>query len=306
MAPHAAVAQRARRRRHLAAGRRGPPGAPAAELDYAGDPHATRARAVDGALMATPDVDAPAPAGTLETSTSAHPLAVVRRLADGRLLVWPGSSVTVRRLICFDRTREYESLWVHLTGPPRPRRPAPRSGLGPPVDARGRGHLGRHRVVEQPLSIDLAARIAPYAVVRRPRGAERTSSSRGPMAGAGRVGATPLEPRPAIFASCRALGMAAAVEIPRLDLPTVRFAALLNALSQYDRGVLVDPAGTVSTVGVHLRSSERSLGRSARSSAPATSRRCGSPPTSRRRSSSWSSRIAPLSVFCRGERLDLS
>jgi DNA integrity scanning protein DisA with diadenylate cyclase activity len=38
------------------------------------------------------------------------------------------------------------------------------------------------------------------------------------------------------------------------------FAPLLNALSQYDRAVLVDSHGRVTTVGVHLRTSERSRG----------------------------------------------
>jgi hypothetical protein len=54
------------------------------------------------------------------------------------------------------------------------------------------------------------------------------------------------------------LGLAAAVSIPELDLTRrTHFAPLLNALAQYDRAALVDPRGRVSTVGVHLRSSER-------------------------------------------------
>ncbi len=54
------------------------------------------------------------------------------------------------------------------------------------------------------------------------------------------------------------LGFGAAVSIPELDLTCrTHFAPLLNALAQYDRATLVDPRGRVSTVGVHLRSSER-------------------------------------------------
>ena len=100
--------------------------------------------------------------------------------------------------------------------------------------------------------------------------------------------------------------MGAAVEIPRLDLShRAHFAALLNALSQYDRAALVDPGGTVSTVGVQLRSSERS-----RTLGPYL----GTRHTSALRFTADEpstlvfvvSSNGPLSVFCRGERLDLS
>ena len=48
--------------------------------------------------------------------------------------------------------------------------------------------------------------------------------------------------------------MGAAVEIPRLDLShRAHFAALLNALSQYDRAALVDPAASSPRSGVQLR-----------------------------------------------------
>ena len=55
------------------------------------------------------------------------------------------------------------------------------------------------------------------------------------------------------------LGFGSAVEIPPLDLTDrTHFAPLLNALAQYDRAALVDGNGCVSTVGVHLQTSERS------------------------------------------------
>src|SRR3954454_9913103 len=98
--------------------------------------------------------------------------------------------------------------------------------------------------------------------------------------------------------------MGAAVETPRLDLShRAHFAALLNALLQYDRAALVDPSGTVATVGVHLRSSERS-----RHIGPYHGTRHTS---ALRLTADEPSAIAfvvssngPLSVFRRGERLD--
>ena len=78
--------------------------------------------------------------------------------------------------------------------------------------------------------------------------------------------------------------------------------ALLNALSQYDRAALVGRAGIVTTVGVHLRSSEMS-----RTIPPYG----GTRHTSAMRFTAYEpSAIAfvvsangPLSVFVRGTRL---
>ena len=147
-----------------------------AELDYARHPHAHEGVAPRyGALLATPDAMRRQPAGSLEiVDISDIPLAVARRLADGR------SSFVARvvgdgaRLVCFDRTREYESSAVHLA-----------VNTGALVVQRlGRGwvRLSTPEGVAtwdgiqwstKPLSIDLASRIAPHAPDADPDGADQ-------------------------------------------------------------------------------------------------------------------------------------
>ena len=86
------------------------------ELDYARHPHAHEGVAPRyGALLSSgvPTTNTVGPLALVDVGDV--PLNVVRRLADGR------SSFVVRtvgardRLVCFDRTREYESSAVHLT-----------------------------------------------------------------------------------------------------------------------------------------------------------------------------------------------
>jgi hypothetical protein len=233
------------------------------------------------------------------------PLAVARRLADGR------SSFVARvvgdgeRLVCFDRTREYESSVVHLT-----------IATGALVVQRlGRGWVRLStpdgvatwdgiQWETKPLARDLATRLASYVPDAQFPVLANVLELCTHWLAAGRVGATLLwrldgDPR-----ELARLGMAAAVEIPRLDLShRGHFAALLNALSQYDRAALVDPAGAVSTIGVHLRSSE-----SSRKLDPYRGTRHTS---ALRFTVDEPSVIAfvvssngTLSVFCRGERLD--
>ena len=280
-----------------------------AELDYARHPHAHEGVAPRyGALLTTPDAMRRQPAGTLEiVDISDIPLAVARRLADGR------SSFVARivgngaRLVCFDRTREYESSAVHLA-----------VDTGALVVQRlGRGwvRLSTPEGVatwdgiqwsRKQLSIDLASRIAPHASDADPEILTNIVELCTHWLGAGRVGATLVWSLTGDPRELSRVGMAAAVEIPRLDLShRAHFAALLNALSQYDRATLVDPGGTVSTVGVQLRSSERS-----RTLGPFL----GTRHTSALRFTADEpstlvfvvSSNGPLSVFCRGERLDLS
>jgi len=280
-----------------------------AELDYARHPHAHEGVAPRyGALLTTPDVMRRQPAGSLEiVDISDIPLTVARRLADGR------SSFVARvvgggeRLICFDRTREYESSVVHLS-----------VNTGALVVQRlGRGwvRLSTPEGVatwdgiqwsKKPLSFDLTSRIAVHA----------SDADRAVLAnivelcthwlGAGRVGATLVWSLAGDPRDLARVGMSAAVEIPRLDLShRAHFAALLNALSQYDRAALVDPVGTVSTVGVQLRSSEKSrtLGPYLGTRHTSALRFTADEPSTLVFVVSSS---GPLSVFCRGERLDLS
>ena len=233
-----------------------------AEIDYARHPHAHEGVAPRyGALLATPDELRRQPVDQFElVDISTIPLAVARRLADGR------SSFVARvvggpdRLVCFDRTREYESSAVHLT-----------TATGALVVQRlGQGWVrlttangvaiwdGMHWATK-PLSVALVERVAPHAP-----GADRVVLANllelcTHWLAAGRVGATLLWCLDGDPDDGDAFGLQASVEIPSLDLRRrSHFAALLNALSQYDRAALVDPAGRVERVGVHLRSSDRS------------------------------------------------
>src|SRR5436309_1641534 len=86
-----------------------------AELDYARHPptHAGVAPRY-GALVATDAADTVlvGPASVLDDGDVS--LAVVRRLADGRSSFVARAVGIPDRLLCFDRTREYESSAVHL------------------------------------------------------------------------------------------------------------------------------------------------------------------------------------------------
>ena len=86
-----------------------------AELDYARHPHAHEGVAPRyGALLAAA-VPTTAGVGPLELIDVADvPLDVVRRLADGRSSFLARTIGGSTRLICFERTREYESSAVHL------------------------------------------------------------------------------------------------------------------------------------------------------------------------------------------------
>lgn len=233
-----------------------------AELDYARHPHAHEGVAPRyGALLATPDALRKQPVEQLElVDISAIPLAVARRLADGRSSFVARVVAGPDRLVCFDRSREYESSAVHLT-----------TGTGALVVQRlGRGWVrmttpegvaiwdGIHWSTK-PLSMALVARVASHVPGGDPVVLANILELCTHWLAAGRVGATlvwRLDGDPDELAG---LGMQAAVEIPPLDLRRrSHFAALLNALSQYDRAALVDPRGRVDRVGVHLRSSDRS------------------------------------------------
>jgi hypothetical protein len=233
-----------------------------AELDYARHPHAHEGVPPRyGALVARSDELRKQPVEQLElVDISDLPLAVSRRLADGR------SSFVARvvggpdRLVCFERTREYESSAVHLT-----------TDTGALVVQRlGEGwiRLSTPRGVatwdgihwaRKPLSRELVERVAPHLPGADPTVLANLLELCTHWLAAGRVGAAlvwRLDGDPTELAG---VGMQASVAIPPLELSRrSHFAALLNALSQFDRAALVEPGGRVARIGVHLRSSDRS------------------------------------------------
>ncbi len=232
-----------------------------AELDYARHPHAHEGVAPRyGALVVA---DAPA----VEVSRSLDlveigdvPLDVARRLADGR------SSFVVRTLggndqiLCFDRTHEYESSTVHLT-----------TATGAFVVQRlGRGWVRMAtphgvatwdglRWARKLLSADIVERIAPMLPGADPRVLANLVELCNHWLGAGRIGAAIVWRLDGDAHQLDGLGFGSAIDIPPLDLTDrSHFAPLLNALSQYDRAALIDGDGRITTVGVHLRTSEQS------------------------------------------------
>jgi Probable sensor domain DACNK/DisA bacterial checkpoint controller nucleotide-binding len=188
------------------------------------------------------------------------PLEVLRRLADGR------SSSVVRavgsddRLICFDRTREFESSAVHLataTGDLVVQRLA--QGWVRLTTPNGIATWDGIRWAKKPLSVHIAERIAPTLPGADADVLGNLVEFSTHWLGAGRVGAAIVWRLDGDARELGGLGFGSAVQIPPLDLADrTHFVPLLNALSQYDRAALVDGNGCVTTVGVHLRTSERS------------------------------------------------
>ncbi len=232
-----------------------------AELDYARHPHAHEGIAPRyGALLSSTDVLTVEQVGAIEhVAVGDVPISVVRRLADGRSSFVARTVGAPDRLACFDRTREYESSAMHLTVATGAI-VLQRLGLGWVRLCTPAGIVtwdGMHWS-SKPLSIHITERVA-HSI---------TTADQGVLAhlhefcthwlGAGRVGATLVWHLAGDPHTLAHLGFAAAVTIPELELTSrAHYAPLLNALAQYDRAALVDPRGRVTTVGVHLRSSER-------------------------------------------------
>jgi hypothetical protein len=232
-----------------------------AELDYARHPHAHEGIAPRyGALLttATPTTESVGPLSLIDVADV--PLDVVRRLADGRSSFLARAVGGATRLVCFDRSREYESSAVHLA-----------VGTGALVLQRlGRGWVrlttpesvatwdGIHWSTK-PLAVHIAARVAPALPGADPTVLANILELATHWLGAGRVGATLVWRLDGDARQLGHLGFGASVVIPPLDLSRrAHFAPLLNALAQYDRAALVDSHGRLGTVGVHLRSSEQS------------------------------------------------
>ena len=282
-----------------------------AELDYARHPHAHEGVAPRyGALLATPAALRQQPVEQLElVDISAIPLGVARRLADGR------SSFVARvvggpdRLVCFDRTREYESSAVHLTtatGALVVQRLGP--GLGPADDARRRGDLGRHPLVDE-AAVDGSSSSGSRRTRRTPTPSCWPTCSSCARTGwrAGRVGATLVwrldgDPHELAGLGLQAVG----------DDPAARPPPPLALRRAAQRPVPVRPR-RARRPGRARRARRRppavvravAGARSRRTAAPATRRRCGSRPTSRAPIVFVVSSNGTLSVFAGGERLPI-
>ena len=231
------------------------------ELDYARHPHRHEGTAARyGAIISAskPPAAAIGPAELIDIDGAS--LDVVRLLADGR------SSFVVRvvdkgdRLVCFERTREYESSavhlamkgdgliiqrlsngWIRLT---TPYRVATWDGVGWNVKALSDRQI--ERVLDEigPADQTLVANLLELCTH---------------WLGAGRIGATIVWHPDGDARELGHLGFNAAVDVPPLDLRNRNhFAAMLNALSQFDRAAIVDADGRISQVGVQLWSSDAS------------------------------------------------
>ena len=202
---------------------------------------------------------------------------VVRRAAVG----------SADRLVCFDRTREFESSAMHLalaTGAFVVQRLG--QGWVRLTTLDGIATWDGIRWAKKPLSVRIAERIAPTLPGADSALLAHLVEFSTHWLGAGRVGAAIVWRLDGDARDLDGLGFASAVEIPPLDLTDrTHFAPLLNALSQYDRAALVDADGCVVVVGVHLQSSGAIASRHrAVPAGLATRRPCGSPPTCRARS----------------------
>lgn len=231
-----------------------------AELDYArhplaheGTPPRYGALLCSGELALPDDVE---PFAVIEVGEV--PLGIARRLADGRSSFLARRSGKPDRLVCFDRTREYQSSAVHLA-----------ETTGCLVLQRlGQGwvRLATPSGVATWDGMHWSMRLLPAALADRihrviPQADEQVLRKLLELCvhwlGAGRVGATLIwrldgDPR-----DLSHLGFGASVEIPRLDLANhEHFSPLLNALGQFDRAALVDPSGRIETVCVQMTWSE--------------------------------------------------
>jgi hypothetical protein len=227
------------------------------ELDHARHPHSHEgvpARYGAIILASEPTVGTTAKAGGDMIGIDHADLDVVRLLADGR------SSFLVRtvggpdRLVCFERTREYESSAVHLA--------TAHDALIVQRLARGwvrlcsptrvavwDGIQWSAKAVSSRLVETITAELDEHDPVLLANILELSTH----WLGGGRIGATIVWHPNGDAHELGHLGFAMSVAIPPLDMSNRQhFAAMLNALSQFDRAALVDGKGCVTTVGVHL------------------------------------------------------
>jgi hypothetical protein len=231
------------------------------ELDYARHPHAHEGVAPRyGAILAPGNaaLDVAGPFSVLDLGDT--PLGVVRRLADGRASFVARDAHLPDRLICFDRSIEYESSVVHLaaaTGAIFIQR-LDRGWVRLTTPA-GVGTWDGIQWASKLLSVRIAELVAPTLAGAVPAVLAGVLEFAVHWLGAGRIGTTLVWRLEGDAHTLDHLGFGAAVTIPTVDLTNrSHYPALLSALSQYDRAALVDRHGCVRTVGVHLRTSERS------------------------------------------------
>ncbi|MCU1502121.1 MAG: hypothetical protein JWM12_1475, partial [Ilumatobacteraceae bacterium] len=280
-----------------------------AEIDYARHPRFHEGVAPRyGALLAR---SAPVPTDGF-SATSLVPcdeldLDVVRRLADGRCSFVSRSVDDSVVLACLDRSVDDEAAAVQLAGElDVTTLQRLTNGWVRVCSSQGVATWDGVQWWHTPHSSQLAVaihRLIPHADLRI---TEQLVEFCIHWLGAGRVGAVLTwclagDPRDLAHA-----GVAAAVEIPALDVcQREHFAALRSALSQYDRAALVDPAGTIRTIGVTLRPSPGAI----RSVPPYGGTRHTSALRFSHAEPDTVSMVVssggPLSVFFRGRRLDL-
>ena len=115
------------------------------------------------------------------------------------------------------------------------------------------------RWAQKPLSPHIVERITPMLPDADPDVLANLVELCNHWLGAGRIGTAIVWRLDGDAHQLDGLGFRSSVDIPPLDLTNrSHLAPLLNALSQYDRAALVDGDGHVTTVGVHLRTSEQS------------------------------------------------
>lgn len=230
------------------------------ELDYARRPHAHEGVAPRfGALVSAVSWPQDAVDGAARIDLGDVPLKVARRLADGRAAFLVRTLDGGDRIVCFEHSHEYEATAVTLA--------AATGAVVLQRLARGWVRLCGADGVATWDGIDwsskpLAAAVTASVAVQLP------AVDKGVLGallefcvhwlGAGRIGTTLVWRPDGDPAQLEHLGLLASVTIPELDL-TCRsdFSPLLSALSQYDRAALVDGRGRVRTIGVQLRSSDR-------------------------------------------------
>jgi hypothetical protein len=233
------------------------------ELDYARHPALHEGRAPRyGALIslgARPAWDKLSAPTKLESAGA--DMEVLRRLADGR------ASFVVRRLgapdglVCFDRSLEYESSAVRL-----------RSETGAFVIQRNATGLvrvcGPNGVVSwdgthwslKPLAEHRAAAIRRLVPQAPPDVLAGLLELCVHWLSAGRIGATLVLALEGDPRDLEHLDLSSAISTPPLYVTRrEHLPPLLSVLSQMDRAALVDRDGRVTTVGVGLRSSDRSV-----------------------------------------------